>query len=75
MIVEEVLHDARETLLYRVRNPRNNQQLVLKTLQPSMESDPGAIAALLMEEWRARRVVSPFFRRWSPASSAVACIT
>lgn len=67
MIVEEVLHDARETLLYRVRNPRNNQQLVLKTLQPSMESDPGAIAALLMEEWRARRVVSPFFPQVVPS--------
>lgn len=67
MIVEEVLHDARETLLYRVRNPRNNQQLVLKTLQPAMESDPSAIAALLMEEWRARRVVSPFFPQVVPS--------
>ncbi|MDP2880969.1 MAG: bifunctional protein-serine/threonine kinase/phosphatase [Azonexus sp.] len=67
LIVEEVLHDSRETLLYRVRNPRNGQQLVLKTLQPAMEGDPGAIAALLMEEWRARRVVSPFFPQVVPA--------
>ncbi|MFZ2972602.1 MAG: bifunctional protein-serine/threonine kinase/phosphatase [Ferribacterium limneticum] len=67
LIVEEVLHDSRETLLYRVRNPRNSQQLVLKTLQPAMEGDQGAIAALLMEEWRARRVVSPFFPQVVPA--------
>ncbi|MBP5998484.1 MAG: bifunctional protein-serine/threonine kinase/phosphatase [Azonexus sp.] len=67
LIVEEVLHDARETLLYRVRNPRSGQQLVLKTLQPIMEGDAGATAALLMEEWRARRVVSPFFPQVVPA--------
>ena len=67
LVVEEVLHDARETLLYRVRNPRSGQQLVLKTLQPTMEGDAGATAALLMEEWRARRVVSPFFPQVVPA--------
>ena len=50
LFIEEVLHDSRETLLYRVRNPRNGQQLVLKTLQPAMEGDQGAIAALLMEQ-------------------------
>ncbi len=66
MAVEEILHDARETLLYRVRNLRNGQQLVLKTLQPAMAGDPGAMAALLMEEWRARRVVSPFFPQVVP---------
>lgn len=67
LFVEEILHDSRETLLYRMRNPRNGQQLVLKTLQPGMESDPDAIAALLMEEWRAKRVVSPFFPQVVPA--------
>lgn len=66
LMVEEILHDARETLLYRVSNPRNGQQLVLKTLQATMQDDPGAIAALLMEEWRARRVVSPFFPQVVP---------
>ena len=55
LLVDEILHDARETLLYRVHNPHNSQPLVLKTLQPSMEGDLGATAALLMEEWRARR--------------------
>lgn len=67
LVVEEVLHDSRETLLYRVRNPRNGQQWVLKTLQPAMVGDAGATAALLMEEWRARRVVSPFFPQVLPA--------
>ena len=67
LVIEEVLHDARETLLYRVRNPRNGQQLVLKTLQPAMAGDTDATAALLMEEWRARRVVSPFFPQVVPA--------
>lgn len=66
MIVEEVLHDARETLLYRMRNQRNSQQLVLKTLQTSQQGDQSAVAALLMEEWRARRVVSPFFPQVVP---------
>ena len=66
LVIEEILHDARETLLYRVRNPRNGQQLVLKTLQPGMEGDSGATAALLMEEWRAKRVVSPFFPQIVP---------
>lgn len=67
LVVEDILHDSRETLLYRVSNPRNGQQLVLKTLQPGMEGDTGATAALLMEEWRARRVVSPFFPQIVPA--------
>ena len=67
LIVEAVLHDARETLLYRVRHRRNDQMLVLKTLQPALNGDADAAAALLMEEWRARRVVSPFFPQVVPA--------
>ena len=67
LAVEEVLHDARETLLYRVRNRRNGQQLVLKTLQPTLQGDAGASAALLMEEWRARRVLSPCFPQVVPS--------
>ena len=67
LVVEDVLHDARETLLYRVRNLRNGQQLVLKTLQPKLQGDAGASAALLMEEWRARRVLSPYFPQVVPS--------
>ena len=67
MIVDEVLHDARETVLYRVHNRRTGQPLVLKTLQESMAGDAAASAALLMEEWRARRVISPWFPQVVPA--------
>jgi serine/threonine protein phosphatase PrpC len=66
LIVEEVMHDSRETLLYRVRDVRTGQQLVLKTLQPGMDDDGAARAGLLMEEWRARRVVSGFFPQVIP---------
>ena len=67
LVIEEILHDSRETLLYRVTNKRNGQQLVLKTLQPDLNDDSGATTALLMEEWRARRVVSPYFPQLVPA--------
>ena len=50
-----------------MRNQHNGQQLVLKTLQPALAGDVEAGAALLMEEWRARRVVSPFFPQVVPA--------
>lgn len=69
LVVEEVLHDARETLLYRVRDGRTGQQLVLKTLQPAMEGDEQAVAALLMEEWRARRVVTAAFPQVVPSEN------
>jgi len=67
LVVEEVLHDARETLVYRVRDQASGQLLVLKTLQASLENDGEARAALLMEEWRARRVISPAFPQVVPA--------
>ena len=67
LVVEEILHDSRETLLYRVRDARSGQQCVLKTLQEGMAGDVDACAALLMEEWRARRVISPFFPQVVPA--------
>lgn len=68
MEIEEVLHDARETVLYRVRQLRSGQSLVLKTLQPAMADDTVALNALLLEEWRARRVVSAHFPQVLPAA-------
>ncbi|HMV20389.1 MAG TPA: bifunctional protein-serine/threonine kinase/phosphatase [Rhodocyclaceae bacterium] len=65
-LVDEILHDSRETLLYRVHDSRTGQALVLKTLQPALEGDTAAHGALLMEEWRARRVVSPAFPQVVP---------
>ncbi len=69
LVVEEILHDSRETLLYRVRDLHSGQQLVLKTLQSVLQGDGPAMTALLMEEWRARRVVSPVFPQVVPAEN------
>ncbi len=66
LVVEALLHDARETLVYKVRDARTGQALVLKTLQPALAGDAAATAALLMEEWRARRVVSAAFPQVVP---------
>jgi serine/threonine protein phosphatase PrpC len=65
--VEAVLHDSRLTLLYRVRDKRSGQRLVLKTLQPECTGDSEEISGLIMEEWRARRVISPFFPQVVPS--------
>lgn len=58
LAVEQVLHESRLTLLYRVRT-QAGQQLVLKTLRPG--SDPEAADALAHEEWLARRVTDHYF--------------
>lgn len=60
-IVEELLHDSRETLLYKVRAASSGQALVLKTLQPYLRDDRERCDALLAEEWLAKRVVAHYF--------------
>ena len=65
--IDEVLHDSRATLLYRVTDLLSGQPLVLKTLRPELADDADEIRALIMEEWRARRIVSPFFPQLLPA--------
>jgi serine/threonine protein phosphatase PrpC len=67
LLIDEVLHDSRATLLYRVTDQLSGQQLVLKTLRPELADDADEIRALIMEEWRARRIVSPFFAQLVPA--------
>lgn len=57
--VEALLHESRVTLLYRVENAANGEALVLKTLRP--DADDEAAAALLREEWLARRAPSQAF--------------
>ncbi|HEX6828788.1 MAG TPA: bifunctional protein-serine/threonine kinase/phosphatase [Burkholderiales bacterium] len=59
LTVEEVLHESRVTLLYRVRDPEG-RQLVLKTLRPEAGDEESA-AALAHEEWLARRVTDAHF--------------
>ena len=68
--VEEVIHESRVTLLYRVTRAAEPAQtgaaatppetLVMKTLRPDAGDDE-AVSALAHEEWLARRVVSPGF--------------
>ena len=40
---------------------------MLKTLRPELADDPDEIRALIMEEWRGRRIASPFFAQLLPA--------
>lgn len=56
--VLDMLHESRVTLLYRVK--LGDEILVLKTLRPEA-GDAEAVAALVHEEWLARRAVAPCF--------------
>jgi serine/threonine protein phosphatase PrpC len=67
--IDEVLHDSRTTLLYQVTDQLSGRQLVLKTLRPELADDAEEIRALIMEEWRTRRVVSPCFAQLVPAEN------
>lgn len=60
LTVEEVLHESRVTLLYRVRNEATGESQVLKTLRPD-GADAEACNSLVYEEWLARRVASRYF--------------
>lgn len=62
--VEDILHESRITVLYRVRVEESGQQCVLKTLQTN--ADPADIAALAHEEWLARRVTDASFPQVIP---------
>ncbi|MEC4720153.1 bifunctional protein-serine/threonine kinase/phosphatase [Noviherbaspirillum sp. CPCC 100848] len=59
--VEDVIHASQATLLYRVREPKSQRQLVLKTLHPDRASDAHERSAFAHEEWLAKRVVARFF--------------
>ena len=66
--VLELLHESRATLLYKVRNRADGSLGVLKTLQPAV-ADDAQRAALLTEEWLARRVVSHYFPQVLPLAA------
>jgi serine/threonine protein phosphatase PrpC len=61
--VLEPLHASRTSLLYKVRRADSGQLYALKTLQPGNEAEA---AALLTEEWMARRVQSEHFAEVLP---------
>jgi len=63
--IEQIVHESRATLLYRVRRATDGAELVLKTLRADPD-DPQAKAALLHEEWLARRVTSHYFPQVVP---------
>lgn len=60
-VVESLIHTSRTTRLYRVRDPRSERRLVLKTLHPDCAEDEHARSAFAHEEWLARRAVARFF--------------
>ncbi|MBX9676545.1 MAG: bifunctional protein-serine/threonine kinase/phosphatase [Methylotenera sp.] len=58
--VEDILHESRASLLYKVRQNITKQLFVLKTLQPTLTSDIESCNGLLNEEWLGKRVVSQY---------------
>jgi len=66
--VVELLHESRASLLYKVRHVQTRQMFVLKTLQPLFAEDQDTCAALLNEEWLAKRVVSQYVPQVYPVS-------
>ncbi len=64
--VLEILHDSRETVLYKVREGSSRKNFVLKTLQPSMARDEKACSGLLVEEWLGKRIHSQYFPQVIP---------
>ncbi|MGB7987960.1 MAG: bifunctional protein-serine/threonine kinase/phosphatase [Candidatus Methylophosphatis roskildensis] len=57
--VDALLHESRVTLLYRVTRLASGEQLVMKTLHNGADGE--ACAALIHEEWIARRVTAHYF--------------
>ncbi|GLK91190.1 bifunctional protein-serine/threonine kinase/phosphatase [Pseudomonas turukhanskensis] len=58
--VEALLSHTRQSLVYRVSDPQQ-QNWLLKTLPASRETDSNAGQALLQEEWFLRRVAGRYF--------------
>jgi protein phosphatase len=67
--VLELLHESRASLLYQVRNLKNGQLCVLKTLQPLLADDVESCHGLLNEEWLGKRVLAHYFPQVLPLSS------
>ena len=60
------LHESRMSMLYQVRRVSDGRLWVLKTLHPLAANDPDAIAALIQEEWLAKKVISHYFPQVLP---------
>lgn len=68
-VIDAVLHESRETLLYRAHDAHSGQPCVLKTLQPLLEGDRDAADRLRNEEWLGRRIQSHYFPHLLPAGT------
>ncbi|HSC75880.1 MAG TPA: bifunctional protein-serine/threonine kinase/phosphatase [Pseudomonadales bacterium] len=60
-LVEELLYESRESLVYRVTHPQHSGEWVLKTLSPLMADDENRRLALASEEWLMARMPSKHF--------------
>lgn len=69
-IVDSVLYESRNSVLYLVKQAHSEQRFVLKTLQPIFAEDKEIHAHLLAEEWLAKRVTAHYFPQVLPRNSA-----
>jgi serine/threonine protein phosphatase PrpC len=60
-LVQELLYESRESLVYRVTHPQHSGEWVLKTLTPLLADDEPRRHALASEEWLASRMPSKHF--------------
>ncbi|MES2000155.1 MAG: bifunctional protein-serine/threonine kinase/phosphatase [Pseudomonadota bacterium] len=67
--VLSLLHESRMSLLYQVRRVSDGRLWVLKTLHPLAASNPDAIAAMIQEEWLAKKVISHYFPQVLPLAA------
>lgn len=65
-LIDSILYESRETLLYKARRIENGQVWLLKTLQPRFEGDVQLAERLLMEEWMLKRVQSHYLPQVLP---------
>lgn len=60
-VVDELLHQSRDSLVYRVHHPQHEGSWVLKTLSAQAAQDESRRSALHSEEWLASRMPSRHF--------------
>lgn len=60
-VIEELLYESRESLVYRATHPQHGGEWVLKTLSPLMADDEARRLALVSEEWLTARMPSRHF--------------
>ncbi len=60
-VIEELLYESRESLVYRATHPQHSGEWVLKTLSPLMADDDARRLALVSEEWLTARMPSKHF--------------